>query len=145
MKKEDFVFGMQVQIRFKDIDALGHVNNANHITYFEIARSAYFREVVGGNIDWERQGIILARTEIDYLCPVFADEEVWIFTRVSSIGKTSFTMHYLIEKRKEGVVTAAAQGASVQVCYDYKAGHPIPVPSEWRKQVKTFERYTVEG
>ncbi len=52
----------QIQIRFKDIDKLGHVNNSNHITYFEIARLDYFHELTQDElkIDWKNQGIILA-------------------------------------------------------------------------------------
>lgn len=143
MKKDDFVFSIPIQVRFKDIDALGHVNNANHITYFEIVRTAYFKQVVGGEIDWRRQGIILARTEIDYLCPVFADEEVRVFARVAAFGTSSFTMKYLIEKGTGDGTAAVANGVSVQVCYDYEAGRPVPVPHEWRERVAAFEKTPV--
>jgi len=145
MKKDDFVFGIPIQVRFKDIDALGHVNNANHITYFEIARTAYFKQVVGGEIDWKRQGIILARTEIDYLCPVFAGEEVWVFARVAAFGNSSFTMKYLVEKGKGDAAVAVAHGVSVQVCYDYEAGRSVPVPLRWRERVVAFETAPVSG
>ena len=145
MKKDDFAFGMPIQVRFKDIDALGHINNASHITYFEIARTAYFQEVVGGEIDWRTQGIILARTEIDYLCPVFAGEEVRVFTRVAAFGNSSFTMCYLIQKGKGGNAVPVAQGVSVQVCYDYEAGRPVAVPQSWRERVKAFEKTLVSG
>ncbi len=43
-----------IQIRFKDIDMMGHVNNANYITYFELARLTYFDSLKdeGVKIDW---------------------------------------------------------------------------------------------
>ena len=58
---EGFRHQTNIQLRFKDIDALGHVNNANHFTYFEVARVRYFDEVVKEAVEWSRQGIILAK------------------------------------------------------------------------------------
>jgi acyl-CoA thioester hydrolase len=54
-----------IQIRFKDVDRLGHVNNANHVTYFELARVEYFNELMGDmKIDWENESLILAKIEM---------------------------------------------------------------------------------
>ena len=53
-----------IQIRFHDIDQLGHVNNANYLTYFEVARMAYFKTLVKKEIDWESTGLILANTSV---------------------------------------------------------------------------------
>ena len=63
-----------IQIRFKDIDKLGHVNNANHITYFELARVEYFSALAGSSanhtkpfiIEWNNEGVILAKIEMEY-------------------------------------------------------------------------------
>jgi acyl-CoA thioester hydrolase len=61
-----------VQLRFKDVDALGHVNNANHLSFFELARIHFFDEVIGEEIDWNTTGMILARATVDYKQPVFS-------------------------------------------------------------------------
>lgn len=55
-----------IQLRFKDMDALGHLNNANYLTFFELARIKYFRDTVGTEIDWNKDGMIIARATIDY-------------------------------------------------------------------------------
>ena len=70
-----------VQIRFKDIDKLGHVNNANHLTYFELARMKYFEDVIGDQIDWKKQGVILARIEINYKLPILLEDKISVFTK----------------------------------------------------------------
>src|SRR5574337_1034741 len=48
-----------IQVRYKDLDSLGHVNNANHLTYFELARIKFFDDIVNEKIDWEKVGMIV--------------------------------------------------------------------------------------
>lgn len=130
---------VRIQLRFKDLDSMGHVNNANHLTYFELARVSYFHEVVREEIDWHRQGIILARMEIDYKRPILLDDEVWVHVRVAGFGRTSFTMEYAIMAlRAEGPVVAAT-GKSVQVCFDYTRNLSVEVPALWKSRVEAFE------
>jgi acyl-CoA thioester hydrolase len=136
---DGFKHKTRIQIRFKDVDKMGHVNNANHITYFELARMAYFAEVVEGSIDWVRQGIILAHTEIDYKSPILLEDEVWVHSRVSRLGRSSFEVEYVITRTADGDTSVAAIGKSVQVCFDYTENKTIPVPQEWRDKVMEYE------
>ena len=87
-----------IQIRFKDVDMMGHVNNANHLTYFELARVHYFDEIVKERIDWSKQGIILAHMEVDYKMPILLTDKVYVFSRISKFGYSSFTVEYIISK-----------------------------------------------
>lgn len=124
---------------------MGHVNNANHITYFETARIEYFREVIGEKIDWSREGIILAHTEIDYLRPILLDDEVWVYSRVSRLGTTSYEVEYLIVCRSEDQEVPVASGRSVQVCFDYVNQATMKVPERWIEKVKAYEFTLPEG
>lgn len=134
-----FKFKTHIQLRFKDTDQMGHVNNANHLTYFELARMDYFKGVIDEKIEWNRRGIILAHIEVDYKSPILLEDEVWVYTRVSKIGNTSFEMEYSIERTNSGVALIAAEGKSVQVCYDYEKNRPVPVPESWKRKVRSFE------
>ncbi len=79
-----------IQLRFKDGYIMGHVNNANHLTYIELARIKYFEDVVGSDASWsQQQGIILAHISIDYKQPLFVRDTVFVYTRCSKIGKKS--------------------------------------------------------
>ncbi|HEX8514774.1 MAG TPA: thioesterase family protein, partial [Bacteroidia bacterium] len=90
---EPFKHKTPIQIRFKDVDRLGHVNNANHITYFELARVDYFNAVMGDiRIDWDSESLILARMEMDYKQPILLDDKLSVYTWVSRIGSKSFDM-----------------------------------------------------
>lgn len=122
----------EIQIRFNDVDALGHVNNAVHITWFELARIKYFDDTIGGNIDWEREGMILAHTSISYKTPVYLKDKIEVHTWFSKSGTTSFELMYeIIRKEKDGGETVCATGSSVQVCFNYKENKPVPVPRNW--------------
>jgi acyl-CoA thioester hydrolase len=62
---------LEIQIRFSDCDMMGHVNNAVYLNYFELTRIYYFRELLGKDWDWRKNGIILRKNEIEYFVPVF--------------------------------------------------------------------------
>ncbi|MFM2016854.1 MAG: hypothetical protein RL007_510 [Bacteroidota bacterium] len=122
----------EIQIRFNDVDALGHVNNAVHITWFELARIKYFDDTIGGDIDWEREGMILAHTSISYKTPIYLKDKIEVLTWFSKSGTTSFELMYeIIRKEKDGSETVCATGSSVQVCFNYKENKPVPVPRNW--------------
>lgn len=128
-----------IQVRFKDVDKMGHVNNANHLTYFELARMGYFREVISEPIDWSRDGIILARAEIDYRFPVLLDDDVRVWCRVGKLGKTSFDFIYAMTAVRHDTEVILAEGRSVQVCFNYELNKPVEIPSSWRRKVLEYE------
>jgi acyl-CoA thioester hydrolase len=125
-----------IQIRFKDVDRLGHVNNANHITYFELARVDYFNSLMGDvRIDWESESLILAKMEMEYRQPILLDDKIFAYTWVSRIGSKSFDMSCSIVRVIDGVETEAAKGLAVIVCFNYKINQTIPIPEEWKKKM----------
>jgi acyl-CoA thioester hydrolase len=125
-----------IQIRFKDVDALGHVNNANHVTYFEYARIRFFDELIGGDIDWDNEGMILAHQQVNYKKPIYLKDDISVLTWFEKSGTTSFELGYeIIRKEKDGSETICATGSSVQVCYNYKTQKPVPIPERWRQKM----------
>lgn len=126
----------QIQIRFKDVDRLGHVNNANHITYFELARVEYFNALMGDmKIDWESESLILAKIEMEYKQPILLEDKVFAYTWVSRIGSKSFDMACSIVREINGVEVEAAKGLAIIVCFNYKTNQSIAVPEEWKKKM----------
>lgn len=139
-RMQPFKHKTPIQLRFKDADLLGHVNNANHLTYIELARTNYFEQVVGMNEDWnQQQGIILAHLSIDYKAPLFLKDTVFVYTRCSHIGKKSIELSWVIVRLKPNGEEIIAQGNSVVVCYDYALHTSIEVPGEYRKRIEAFE------
>ena len=122
---ESNVFSTPIDVRFKDLDAMGHVNNAVFFTYFEEGRLAFFSSA---SPDEKFPGFdfILAHITCDYLKPVTIDDPLSLLIRVGKIGGKSFTFDYKVIDRKESQVVYAA-GRSVQVCYDYDKEKTVPV------------------
>jgi acyl-CoA thioester hydrolase len=121
-----------IQLRFKDIDALGHVNNANHLSFFELARIKYFDDLIGEKIDWEKEGMILARVTVDYKQPVYLQDKISVYTSLVKTGTTSFELEYkLMREEKDETETVVSIGTSVIVCFNYKEKKPVPVPAKW--------------
>jgi acyl-CoA thioester hydrolase len=142
MKSIDgFKHKCRMQVRFKDVDKMGHVNNAVHLTYFELSRMSYFKEVIGQNIDWSKQGVILARNEVDYKAPILLEDDVWVFVRTSRFGSTSIEMEYVVTRTNGEDVQIAAGGRSVLVCFDYEQNRSMPVPALWKEKAAAFERW----
>ena len=129
-----------IQIRFKDIDAFRHVNNANHFTYLELARVKYFDDVAGKNMEWSKQGVILASAKVDYKLPILLKDIVFVYTKCSRMGNKSFDLSYSIVKEENGKEIVVADASTVLVCYDYEKATTIPLPEEWKKKILDFEK-----
>jgi len=124
------VFVHRERVRFRDLDAMGHVNNAVFLTYIESARVGFLQDL-GAATTLEDMAIIVARIEIDFRAPVGFGEEVEIAVRASRFGGKSFDLDY--ELRVGGKVVAEAK--SVLVSYDYAKGEAVELPEEWREKL----------
>ncbi|MGJ3237331.1 MAG: acyl-CoA thioesterase [Anaerolineae bacterium] len=134
-------YQMVVAVRFADMDAMGHLNNAKYLTYCEQARIEYMRDVCAWqNHDPQGQGMILARTEIDYRQPITLADRVVVHLRVIRLGNKSFEMAYLITRQHgDDAPAISAEVKSVQVCYDYATEQTISIPVEWRERISAYE------
>jgi acyl-CoA thioester hydrolase len=126
------VFSHRLDVRFRDCDAMGHVNNAVYFTYMEQARFKHWRALWRfGEDRFPDPGIILARAECDYRSPARVGEALEVRLALAAVGRTSFTYEYEIVSADDGRVIANAR--SVQVAYDYARQQPVPVPDAWRE------------
>ncbi len=127
---------VKIQVRFSDLDVMGHVNNSVYLSYFEMARVAFFSPLMGENWDWKKNGVLLRKNEVEYLFPVLLHEapEVTIFT--SSIGNKSFTLEYELRVGDKLCTT----GSSVLVCFDAVSNKTIEVPNEMRVVLEGLKR-----
>lgn len=139
MTFKDYKHCTKIQVRFNDIDRLGHVNNACYLTYFETSRMEYFDKVFRGQIDWSQNGFIIARTEINHLQPVHLNDEVYCFTRVAKLGNKSMVFRNSVVKYISGKPVECAEGISIMVTMDYTTHTSIPIPEQWKKFVILFE------
>ena len=124
-----------IAVRFRDLDPLGHVNNAVYATYVEVARIGYFRRLTGRSD--RRPGIVIAELQLSFRAPAYLDDELRCGVRVASLGRKSFVMEYLLLRAADDHLIAT--GSSVQVVYDLQAQRSVWIPEEFRAQVIAFE------
>ena len=125
----------QLEVRFRDCDPMGHVNNAVYLTYLEQARFAHWREIWGMNVERlpaGTPGVILAHAEIDYRQPAKYGDLLEVRIGLDSIGRSSFTYLYEIVGAEAQLIASAR---SVQVMYDYGASKPVPLTDELRRKL----------
>lgn len=125
-------FTTEIDVRFRDIDAMGHVNNAVYATYTEQARTDYFRAVTDRGLD----GIpsVLATLSVDFRAPVTLEEgSVTVALEVPELGRSSIPMAYEI-RTENGV---AAEAETVQVIVD-ESGDSMPIPEDIRSAIEAY-------
>ncbi|MFN3875332.1 MAG: acyl-CoA thioesterase [Flavobacteriales bacterium] len=125
-----------IQIRFADLDMAHHAHNGVYLHWFELARMALLERFIPKGHDWRRQGLILARNEVDYRMPVNLRDEVRAEAWCSAIGTKSFDLSYAIVRLKDGRREVCAEGRSVMVCFDYERQASTTVPAEWREALE---------
>jgi acyl-CoA thioester hydrolase len=125
----------QIQVRFSDCDMMGHVNNAIYLSYFEMARIHYFRQLLGDNWDWRANGVLLRKNEVEYLLPVLLHEKPDLYVRTLEIGTKSFTLSYELRVGDE----LRTVGKSVLVCFDQNAHQSIPLSDEWKNALEQLK------
>ncbi len=114
---------ISLDIRYRDLDTLGHVNNAVYLTYFEYARLKIFHDWFTGE---NEPDFVIARAEVDFIKPIFIGR-VEVDVKVVHIGNTSFTLEYEI-LNEQGEI--CARGKTVQVLVDPQNGEKIRIEGE---------------
>jgi acyl-CoA thioester hydrolase len=145
----DFAHRYDVEVRLSDTDAMGHVNNARYLTYVEIARVAYYQQVIGKPLPLgshgAEEGMILAEITMTYRAQAYFGEVLTVETRIDRIGKTSFVMSHRMTapESRYGPPRLVATSVGTLVSFDYATERPIPVPDEWRASIAAFEGWDV--
>lgn len=139
-----FYFYHPIEIRYGDIDAQRHVNNAHYFTFMEQARANYLMKLGlwdGG--DFDHIGIILAEQSCTYLAPIILQQQVEVGVRTERMGKKSLEMVYSL--RDAQTLQELATGWTTLVAYDYQQSKSIPIPDGWRSTIENFEANTHSG
>ena len=119
----------RVEVRWRDLDMLGHLNQSVYHEFLEEARAAFFQQARGG--EWE--AFVLARVELDYKREVRRDDgHVEIVVRVERVGRSSVTVGHDV-LLPDG--TLAATGRSVLVGWDPRERRSRPFGDEERARL----------
>ena len=141
----EFRYEHPIEVRFADTDALGHVNNAVYLTYFEAARAGYYAAVAGeafgtGDRASERT-FVIAEARIAYRAPAFFGETVLVACRFAWRTRSSFGIEYRIRAEATAVAPARhlADGETVQVMFDFERQRVTRVPLDLLAMFEAYE------
>lgn len=132
-----FRHSIPVQMRFNDLDVLGHVNNSVYFSYYDLGKTAYFTTVRKGAVDWDSVDLVVANVNCNFYAPVFFGEPISVVTRVEAIHEKSFKMH----QRIVDTVTKEIKGecATIMVSYDAQEQGSKKLSDSWIKAICEYE------
>ncbi len=126
----------KVQVRFSDLDVLGHVNNSVYLTYFESARVYYFQQLLDTSWDWETDSVVLVKNEVEYIRPIFLHDVPEVEVSTVHVGSKSFTFAYHI--RVNDVL--CSKGSSTLVAFDAKSHSTVLIKPEMLEVLEKLKR-----
>ena len=140
----DFNVRIPVEVRWGDMDSYGHVNNAVYFTYCESGRMRYFEAIdLASYREDESHGPAVVTAECQFLRQVHYPSHLEVGARATKVGRSSFTLEYVIRRKDDGTGDAAdevvATGSSVVVWVDYASGQSTPLPDALKEKLRAFD------
>ena len=133
-----FKHSTTVQMRFNDIDLLGHVNNSVYFQFFDLAKTDYYASIeVNAVINWQKTALIIVNVNCSFLAPTLFREPIVVLSQCTHLGDKSITMlqHVVNSDTREVKATCA----TVLVNIDPETNQPATIPQVWREAIIAFE------
>jgi acyl-CoA thioester hydrolase len=125
---------ISIEVPYRDLDAMGHVNNAVYLAYFELARQKYWDRLVGLKT-FRDIGFVVARAEVDYRASAHLGDRLEVEIRCSRTGRSSFDFDYTITRAGELV----ARGKTTQVLWDWESNRKREFTADLRTRIARLE------
>lgn len=126
-------FSVELPVQFRDIDVMGHVNNATYFQYMETARVELARKL-GLISEAFRGSFIVASALCEFKKPIRDERRITVSVWVSRIGDSSWDFDYAIRRPRDEY----AIGRTTQVAYDYKTRSAIKISGRLKRK---FAKY----
>lgn len=127
-----------IQIRWNDIDVLGHTTNSVYQQYFDLGRLQYFIDVLKEKMDFQVEGLILANISVSYLNPIELYHQIEVRTKVVRLGNKSLEMRQLVFNLSANEIAAESKGIMVGFCGG--ENKTILIPDRWKNRIAAFEK-----
>ncbi len=119
-----------ISVRWRDMDAMGHVNNAKYISYLEEARVRWMQGVPGVAMT-DAIAPVVAATNVNYRAPIVWPNDIVVELFVERLGTSSVTIgHCIVDQKDERVLYS--DGNVVVVWMDTRTGRSAPLPDAIR-------------
>lgn len=126
-----------IQLRFNDVDVLGHVNNTVYFSFYDTGKALYFTDVQGWPVDWRHVDRVIANVNCAYRAPIHFGDEIEVLTRCSSVGHKSFTLSQVLRERNTGEIKSFCE--TVMVTIDPETQRGVEISEAIRKAFEDYE------
>ncbi|WP_321424731.1 acyl-CoA thioesterase [uncultured Bacteroides sp.] len=137
MERLNFKHTVPIQLRFNDFDALGHVNNSVYFSFYDLGKTTYFKDVIPNMSSNKEVGVVIANIQVNFILPVYPNENVAVQTAVVEIGNKSFKLFQQLIDVDTNEVKCICQ--TVMVGFDAKTKATRTISDEWKKAMIDFE------
>ncbi|MAE57288.1 MAG: thioesterase [Halobacteriovorax sp.] len=127
------MYTIKMTPRFSDTDALGHINNASFLNWFEAARRPIF-EIFIPSLSPKDWNLIIAKVDLEFLAQTYYQDDVEIQTSLIKVGNSSFTIKQ--DCVQNGSVTCSSQ--AILVHFDYSTNKSLKIPDHIRKKLESL-------
>ena len=128
-----FKHRLPLQIRFNDVDVLGHVNNTVYLAFYDTGKAAFMTDISGRKILWNDVDTVVANIDCAFIAPIFYGESIEVLTACKSIHEKSFRLIQMIRETNTGQVKSLCE--TVMVSFDPLTQSAAPLSDEWRNKL----------
>ncbi|MDR0972047.1 MAG: acyl-CoA thioesterase [Bacteroidales bacterium] len=126
-----------IQIRFSDMDALGHVNNSFYAQYYDVGRINYFEDVLGGKLNWSDVTLVIVHIEIDFIHPICQGDEVYVQSSFLKFGEKSMKMYQRIVDKKTNEIKSKC--TTILSGFNRKNNSSEIIPEELKEKFISYQ------
>ncbi len=135
--KVSFKHEEKIQIRFNDIDVLGHVNNAVQLNYYDYGKMKYFETMKHGLINWHEAELVIVNLNINFFVPIFMGDDIRVRTKIYEIGRKSVKLIQVLYDEKTKQIKSMCD--AVMCGFDVNTNTSTLISEEWRRLITGFE------
>lgn len=126
-----FTHSVDLQLRFNDVDVLGHLNNTIYFSFYDTGKAYFFEHIMNSPMQWKHVDCVIANVDCAYISPIYFGEQIQVWTRVSEIHDKSFRLQQMLVEKNTGELKSACE--SVMVSFDPDTKQAVPMKEEWRR------------
>lgn len=124
---------LPIQIRFSDVDVIGHVNNIVYFQYYDTGKAAFMTELLGRSISWQEVDTVVANVDCAFIAPIFWGEKIEVLTTCTFLHDKSFKLLQMLRNSETGEVKSVCE--TVMVSFDPDTQTAAPLSEEWREKL----------
>lgn len=126
----------KVQLRFNDIDILGHLNNTVYFSLYDLGKAMYMEEAGLREPGPAAPTSVIADVHCTYIKPVHYGDDIYVTTRCSEVGEKHFTLY---QEMIDGEGELRSKCSTVMVCIDPVTQTSAPLPTDFRQKIESYD------